>query len=374
MVLILALQAPRMRYRPPMMMSQPDLARVEKGDRDGSPLFMCTPLPPPSPPTPSLSKEAARYRLVAQCDDDDDCYDYSLSTSENHHDPSAEQSGKYRGIRARLDAGYHGVYSRSRQELQDALLDSSMRGVGGGRGEPWIIFTAGAMGSGKSHTFTWMVEQEIVPLENVQIIDPDMFKTVLPEWPGYLARDPLAAGQHTRKESGYLVEIAQEAAMRAQKHVWVDGSLRDSEWYQQEFARIAREHPEYRIAILHVVASRDVVMQRVLDRAAATGRHVPVREIDDSLARVPRSVDHLRPLADFLAVVDNSGCCPRLVEYCDSDACYPAGDEWAHLGSKLEVDECATDASPCDADGPEASGWEQVSDRFGEQFLLSERG
>jgi len=35
----------------------------------------------------------------------------------------------------------------------------------------------------------------------------------------------------TRRESGYLVEIAQAAAMAQRKHVWVDGSLRDGVWY-----------------------------------------------------------------------------------------------------------------------------------------------
>ena len=31
----------------------------------------------------------------------------------------------------------------------------------------------------------------------------------------------------THREAGYCLEIAQEAALQARKHVWVDSSLRD---------------------------------------------------------------------------------------------------------------------------------------------------
>ena len=37
-----------------------------------------------------------------------------------------------------------------------------------------------------------------------------------------------------------------------------------------------------------------------------TGRIVPECEIEDSLTRVPASIELLAPLTDFLAVVDNS--------------------------------------------------------------------
>ena len=86
----------------------------------------------------------------------------------------------------------------------------------------------------------------------------------MPEWRGYLERDPLTAGAQTRRESGYLLEIAQEYALRDRRHVWVDGSLRDGAWYEQEFRRLLRDHPQYKIAIVHVVARRETVLLRVL--------------------------------------------------------------------------------------------------------------
>lgn len=51
--------------------------------------------------------------------------------------------------------------------------------------------------------------------------------------------------------------------MRAFKHVWIDGSLRDGAWYLQHFADLKQRHPAYRIAIIHVVASEDEILERV---------------------------------------------------------------------------------------------------------------
>lgn len=48
------------------------------------------------------------------------------------------------------------------------------------------------------------------PLPDIVAVDPDMFKTHFPEWREYCRRNSETAGALTRKESGYLVELAQE--------------------------------------------------------------------------------------------------------------------------------------------------------------------
>jgi hypothetical protein len=64
------------------------------------------------------------------------------------------------------------------------------------------------------------------------------------QWPGYLAAaaaressnpdsNEIAAGTACHVESGYLQEIAMEAAMSERQHVWVDGSLSDGNWYSK---------------------------------------------------------------------------------------------------------------------------------------------
>ena len=68
---------------------------------------------------------------------------------------------------------------------------------------------------------------------------------------------------------------------------------------------------------------------------------MPPAEIDDSLERVPASVELLTPQADFVAVVDNSGGCPQLVGCCDNGECYPTPpggreDEWDQISRLIK--------------------------------------
>lgn len=261
-------------------------------------------------------------------------FDPKKSTVDNYHTNNRDSYGPYADIRASLDFDFHSNYTAERQAFQDVLIKNVV-GAAVEKECPWIVFTAGAMGAGKSHVIQWMSNRGYFPLPDIVQIDPDLFKMGLPEWPIYLKEDPTQAGTQTRKESGYLVEIAQEAAMRLNKNVWVDGSLRDEGWYHNVFARIRTEHPNYSIAIIYVYASREVVLARAKSRAERTGRIVPESEIMDSLVRVPLAVRELAPLADFVAYIKNEEQDPELTYFMDARG--------HHLNS---------------------TGWEQVSQRF----------
>ena len=83
----------------------------------------------------------------------------------------------------------------------------------------------------------------------------------------YSEKNDTTSGALTHLEASYCVEIAQECALRTRHNVWVDGSLKDSDWYQLVFAKIRKEHPEYQIGIVHVYADKEIVFERVLSRA-----------------------------------------------------------------------------------------------------------
>jgi len=201
-----------------------------------------------------------------------------------------------------------------RQQLQDEMLRDV---VGGGTVHPmpWIVFMAGAMGAGKGSTLDWMSNHGYFPLPDIVQIDLDRFRTCLPEWPEYLNRNAQTAGYLTQRESGYCVEVAQEAAMQAGKNICVDGSLRDHKWYAEVFSSIRKTHANYRIAIIHVKASWGNITARAASRAAETGRIVPLETLRDSFDQVPISVEKLAPLVDFVAHIDND-CEPKLVGVC----------------------------------------------------------
>ena len=265
-------------------------------------------------------------------------YDYTKPTSEVHKVPGTHVEGPHADIRQRLDFSYHNNYSLSRQGVQDVLVGNVVSSASP-KEHPWLVFTAGAMGAGKSHTIRWMSEHGYFPLPDIVQIDPDRFKEQFPEWEGYLRYNPLKAGSMVHKESGYLVEIAQEASLRQKKNVWVDGSMRDGAWYSQQLQEIKRQHPEYRIAILHVYADLETILQRAEERARSTGRRVPREDIIDSYNKVPEVVEHLAAYTDFIAHIKNDGGDPQLTEYCNRDGCtLNVAGEWDEVKARFATD------------------------------------
>ena len=248
----------------------------------------------------------------------DQAYDYTLSTKDNYtlHDTSSEewkpaQFGPYAETRRSLDSKYHGVYTKGRQAFQDKIIEAVVEPCLTQK-NPWLIYTAGAMGAGKSRTIHWMWTQGHFPLDDIVHIDPDIFKAAMPEWKEYVRRDPASAGLFTRRESGYIVEISQVEAMRRKKNIWIDGSLRDGEWYESLFNTIREDYPCYKICIIHVTAKPDIILDRAKRRGEITGRMVPDEEVLDSIERVPLSVNRLLSLVDCYVEIENSGETPQL--------------------------------------------------------------
>lgn len=243
---------------------------------------------------------------------------YSLhrSTEENYRAFSADFHGKYANIRSRLDYSYHSHYIGSRQLLQDIVIQSMLnRTVVFDRNgnvcstpvEPWIVFTAGAMGAGKTHTIKHLATKGLFPLESFVAVDPDEIRRHLPEFELYVQHSPQNAGELTRKEAGYVSELLTLAALQDGHNVLVDGSLRDSDWYRTYFEQLRKEYVNLKIAILHVTAPREAVFQRAASRSKMTGRVVPHKTLEMALEQVPKSVQILGPLSDYFCEVHNAG-------------------------------------------------------------------
>ena len=167
----------------------------------------------------------------------------------------------------------------------------------------------------QGYALSWMSQHGFFPLENIVHIDPDAFKMMMPEWPEYVARDRDKAGTHCHLESSFMVEIAQSAAMEKQQNIWVDGSLRDADFYQKAFLRIRETYPNYRISIFYITASEETIRQRIHHRAERTGRDVPEHLIKASLQAMDKSLNTLTPLCDFVARINNEGKEPTLVAF-----------------------------------------------------------
>mmetsp|Transcript_56530 Transcript_56530/g.132578 ORF Transcript_56530/g.132578 Transcript_56530/m.132578 type:complete len:695 (+) Transcript_56530:94-2178(+) len=240
-----------------------------------------------------------------------DDYDFSLPTNENYRLDSKDFFGDYKEIRQDRDYSYHFNYVRRRQMWQDRAIKSIVQKTGF-QADPWLVYTCGPMGVGKGYAMSWMSKHGFFPLENIVHVDPDGFKLMMPEWPGYVEVNPEGAGTSCHMESCFMMEIAQEAAMQKRQNVWIDGSLRNAEFYAQQFTQVRARFPFYRIAIFYVTAPEATIRERIKHRAEATGRDVPEHLIQASLASMDKSLNTLTPLCDFVVRISNEGAIPVL--------------------------------------------------------------
>eukprot|EP00438_Fugacium_kawagutii_P036154 Skav228023 [mRNA] locus=scaffold1073:179041:180165:- [translate_table: standard] len=222
-------------------------------------------------------------------------------------------TGPYKAIRERLDFDYHGCYEQKRQQLQDAIIQRILGSSGAGPTDshPWIVFTAGSFFAGKSWVVSWMLEQGHLPFAPVRT-DPDLIRTQLPEWSGYLKRDGPEAAVMTQREAGTCALIAQWEALRQGRHILVDGSLRNATRQKAFFAEIRAAYPQYRIAIIHVFASWDIMQQRSNNRREG-GRVTSPKALRTSFDAVTNAVAELEAVADLTIHINNDGLEPRLV-------------------------------------------------------------
>lgn len=269
-------------------------------------------------------------------------FNWENPTFEVYFDPEySEFTPEFEDARRKLDYSYHKKPARSRQELQDVILSRVVQAAKGSTESssgssssvssrsnsnsttcseqqeeeksesvtstrrPWIIFSAGSMGVGKGYVMSRLNERGLFPLDQLLHIDPDMLKSELPEMAGYLREDAPSAATKVHRESTQMADILLEHALLSRLPTLVDGSLRDVDYYKSLIKRIRREFPEYQLAILHVTASPEIIRSRAQSRAEKTGRAVPEKLLEESIAQVPKSVAALSPFVDIAYTVSN---------------------------------------------------------------------
>lgn len=182
-------------------------------------------------------------------------------------------TGKFAATRRGMDYAYHPHWTVARQRVQDEIVDrflmpaassasssSAPPLVRTGSGSiqaqrPWLLYTAGPMGAGKSHVMKLLADCGAFPATRFVVVDPDQVKSCLPEMGAWVAAGHRElAGSLTHHESGFISEIVERESLRRGANILIDGSLRNVAWYQSWFAKIRADFPEYRIAILSVAA------------------------------------------------------------------------------------------------------------------------
>ena len=211
----------------------------------------------------------------------------SSSSSNTNNNNNSLLVGRFAAFRRQLDYSYHSVYTAKRQELQDTILSGLLEKAKQGQKDlcgdddgddddaeeiqRWAVFTAGVMGAGKTHTIELLSHKKRFPLQSFVWVDPDQIRHCLPEFDYLVRYNAAQAGDRTRKEAGMLSEILTLAALEQGQSVLVDGSLRDVAWYQAYFDELRNKYPGIKIAILHVTAPRQAVLERAAVRTTSAG-------------------------------------------------------------------------------------------------------
>jgi hypothetical protein len=237
--------------------------------------------------------------------------DGTSSRAKYREDVHGPVYGSYAALRKELDYSWHTNYTCSRQRWQDTVITNvASSPLTADDKRPWLLWTCGPMGAGKGFAMNWLSRHGIVPMEKLVHIDPDYFKRVMPEWEEYCKFDSERAGTNCHKESGMLQELATELALRAGENTWVDGSLRDHDWYSGLFSSLRSRFPQYRLAIFYVHCSEEKVYERAARRAKVTGRVVPQDLLRQSISECRDAFRVLGPLADFVVVLNNDARAP----------------------------------------------------------------
>jgi len=164
----------------------------------------------------------------------------------------------------------------------------------------------------KSWTIRNLAHRGYFPLQSFVTVDPDDIRRHLPEFDVYVSKTPQQAGEFTKKEAGYIAETMTQIALQRGLNVLVDGTLRDCQWYTMYFKSLRAQRANLKIAILHITAPHDAVMERANQRARITGRVVPLKTLELAMKEVPKSVEILAPLSDFYAEIHNAPDTPNV--------------------------------------------------------------
>jgi adenylylsulfate kinase-like enzyme len=252
----------------------------------------------------------------------DQHFDWNQPTHIAYHiNDTHLHSPPFRASRSKLDYKYHKNPKLERQQYQDVVLSrvldvdddlgsednesSKSRSKESIEQRPFLVYTAGPMGVGKSYVLSQLHQRGIFPLEHFVKIDPDMLKSELPEMAGYLQHDAESAATKLHKESTQMSDVLFEHALAENRNVLVDGSLRDVDWYNQLFRRVRHEFPQYTLIIIYVSASADTIKARARKRAENSGRTVPEDLLQETIDQVPISVRALAPLTDHTYEITN---------------------------------------------------------------------
>jgi hypothetical protein len=144
-----------------------------------------------------------------------------------------------------------------------------------------------------------------LPLLSTTIVDADEIRRHLPEFSSYVENCPELVSKKMNKEAGYICELLCLAALQAGNNVIFDGWLRDPEWHNQQLQKLKGLYSHLKIALLHVTAPLNLIMERIEIRAGETGLHIPQEPVERILEEIPKNIEVVKHELDYLCTIHN---------------------------------------------------------------------
>lgn len=180
-----------------------------------------------------------------------------------------------------------------------AAMKAGPRGLAA---EKQAIILLGPPGAGKSS-----IGDDLALITRSAIVTSDDPKFVLPEFDG--GRGSSAV----HEEASYIAGSVRHRLMDRGANVIVEKLGSNSGSIERLAASLAEEG--YAIRVVAVSAPREVLLPRIAQRAARTGRTVPIEEVDANLAGLAETVASLRQNAQLRGIleIDNGGDLPQIL-------------------------------------------------------------
>lgn len=172
--------------------------------------------------------------------------------------------------RLKLPNGELGPYGPERVALHARMVSLLFQGADV-HANPEALFTAGGGGSGKSA----LLKAGLVKVpKNAVDINPDIVKTMFPEWEKLLATGDLRGAALMHEESSHVAKMAMNLAMLRRHHVVVDGTGNGGPGsYAKKIKAAQAAGMDAEIIYAHVRTEEAV--RRAIARGKKTGRMVP---------------------------------------------------------------------------------------------------
>lgn len=198
----------------------------------------------------------------------------------------------------------NGIYSAERKAVHDRIVSHFLAGKAPATGKPTALFMAGGAASGKTHALK--ASPHLKPKDAVEV-NPDEIKEHLPEYQEMLKHGDRAAAAAVHEESSDIAKRLMHEAQQHRQNLLVDGT---GDSARGKFAdKLRKAHQAgYEVHAMYTTVPTGLAVERAVDRAHRTGRHVPIPEIERQHRNVSAYFHdvHQLPFVKHLEVHDTS--------------------------------------------------------------------